>query len=152
MKTVLLVINFLLVVLWPHAVLSQSATSSVKLSCAQCGVVVKPEARFCPQCGVSFVNSVRVIAPADAPRLASNAVAQDSARVKDSAALKQRELVRALLADPEFERIVKEKVRTQMTAEELARSRSKSEGGGEVLKIMGAVTLGSLVLSLLLGN
>lgn len=104
MKAVLFVIILLFVVLWSYVGVSQTTATSAKFSCPQCGVEVKPEASFCPQCGASLPK----LAPASDNPIWSRltTIVSDS----NSMVVMRQELVRMLLTDPEFDRMLTQKI------------------------------------------
>jgi predicted amidophosphoribosyltransferase len=147
MKAVLFLAILLFAVLWPHAGVSQVTASSAKMSCPQCGVEVKPEARFCPQCGASLPKLVRASEHPNSPR--PTTVPSDS----DSTALR-RELVRMLLTDPEFDRMLTKKIQRAVqqapaSSKEVALYENKSDPLGGFLKLVGGLTCSLLLIALL---
>jgi hypothetical protein len=147
MKTVLFVI-LLFAVLWPHAGVSQTTASSTKISCPQCRVELKPEASFCPQCGASLSKLAQVSNHPASPHLTTVPSGMDST------ALRRQELVRALLADPEFDRLLTQKIQRAVqqapaSSNGAALLEHQSDPRGGLLKAVGAVAASFLLMVLL---
>jgi zinc-ribbon domain len=149
MRAVLSVI-LLFAVLWPHAGVSQTTATSAKISCPQCGVEVKPEASFCPQCGASLPKLALASNDSASPLLATVSSGIDS-----TASIRQ-ELVRMLLADPEFDRMLTQKIQRAVqqvpaSSKDVARYEHKSDPLGGLLKVVGGVVCGLSLIGLLAG-
>jgi hypothetical protein len=147
MRAVLFII-LLFAVLWPHAGVSQTTATSAKISCPQCGVEVKPEASFCPQCGASLPKLARATDNPNSPRLTTVPSGIDST------ALMRQELVRMLLADPEFDRMLTQKIQRAVqqapaSSKDVVRYERHSDPLGGVLKVVGLMTSSLLLIALL---
>jgi hypothetical protein len=148
MRAVLFVVILWFAVLWPHAGVSQTTATGTKISCSQCGVEVKPEASFCPQCGASLPKLARASENPPLPRLATI-----SSEV-DSTALMRQELFRMLLADPEFDRMLTQKIQRAVqdapaSSRKVAHHQRNPDPLGGFLKVVGGVTCGLFVIGLL---
>jgi len=149
MRAVLFFIILLFAVLWPYAGVSQTTATSTKISCPQCGVEAKPEASFCPQCGAALPKLAQASDHPASPRLTTN-----PSNIDSSTALVRQELVRTLLADPEFDRMLTDKIQRAVqqapaSSKDVARYEHKSDPLGGFLKVVGAVA-GSLLFIVLL--
>jgi predicted amidophosphoribosyltransferase len=112
MKSMIAVCAVLLAVFLSEISAAQNPTLATKTFCPQCGFENKAAARFCPQCGTALPKLPPVLLPLSFPT--PTAVA--NADTIDSTASARQELIRALMADPEFTRLLQRQIQSTTPA------------------------------------
>ncbi|MDZ7288987.1 MAG: zinc ribbon domain-containing protein [candidate division KSB1 bacterium] len=140
MKSLFSIACVLLIMLWPQIGVPQATTVDAKIFCPQCGVENKPAAKFCLQCGTSL--------PAPSQRIVTTASKIDSTE------LARRELVRMLIADPEFNRMLNLRIQSAMREASVVQQKPEvTKRGpnpiGAFFTIVGGVTCSVLLIGLL---
>jgi predicted amidophosphoribosyltransferase len=139
---------FVLAMLWPQTGKPQ-ALSTAKIFCPQCGFENKPAARFCPQCGSSLPK--RESMPVNFAPLEQSFTS--NASKSDSTDLAHRELIRALIADPEFDRLLQQRIQSALREAPSKPAaapiiKHKANPVGSFLAVVGGVTCSLLLLGL----
>jgi predicted amidophosphoribosyltransferase len=111
-----------LAVLPPQISAAQNPTVAAKFFCPQCGFENKAAARFCPQCGTSLPK----LTPMPLPLFSSIQPSDPSASAIDSAALARRELIRELVADPEFTRALQQQIQNTAPAGQVVQQKTSA--------------------------
>lgn len=124
MKFVVAITIFLLAILPPQINTAQNSNAGANFFCPQCGSENKIVARFCAQCGTSLRSSM--------PTAMKNTI------TIDSTASARQELIRALLADPEFNRILQQQI--QSTAPAALAVQPKPKPVRDLFSVIGGLT------------
>jgi len=138
-----------LAVLPPQISAAQNPTAATKIFCPQCGIENKAAARFCPQCGTSLPESTL----RSLPLFSSIQLSDMSANTIDSAASARRELIRALVADPEFTRLLQRQIQNNAPAGQMVQqktSAAKPKPVRDFFTVIGALTCTVVFLGLAL--
>lgn len=124
MKFAVAITFFLLIIIPPQISAAQNPDAIAGIFCPQCGSENKVVARFCAQCGTSLPSSM--------PTAMKNTI------TTDSTASARRELIRALMADPEFNRILQQQI--QSTAPAALAVQPKPKPVRDLFSVIGGLT------------
>lgn len=101
-----------LAVFLPQISAAKNPPTATKVFCPECGFANKAAARFCPQCGTSLPK----LAPMPVPLSFPTPPPVMRAITNDSAAWARHELIRELVADPEFTRVLQQQIQSPAPA------------------------------------
>lgn len=138
-----------LAVLLPQISAAQNSAVAAKVFCPQCGFENKAAARFCPQCGTSLPESI----PPSLPLFSSIQSSDPSASRFDSTASARRDLIRALMADPEFTRLLQQQIQNIAPTNHVAQPgavRAKPNPVRDFFTVIGGLTCTVVFLGLAL--
>ena len=131
----------------PQIGVAQNSIAATKIFCPQCGFENKAAGRFCPQCGISLPKP----APMPLPLFFPTPSAVMRAGTIDSAALARRELIRELVADPEFTRALQRQIQNTAPAGQMVQqktSAAKPKPVRDFFTVIGALTCTVVFLGL----
>jgi hypothetical protein len=135
---------------WPQRGAGQSLPTATKIFCPQCGFENKSEARFCPQCGSSLPKREPMV-----PEFSlSSPTLTISASKIDSTEPARRELVRAVVADPEFNRLLQQRIQNAVNEAAMVQltkpvAKPKANPVGAFFSIIGGLTCTVLFVGLM---